>query len=157
MDVRVTTVGGTSAVVPADEYAFVAPPLLTINKAGSGSGSVSCDSGSCKPSYVFGTKVALSATAGVGSTFVGFSGAGCSGTSCTVTLEEDTTVTATFNANPPSGGGGRTPPPAPTPSPTPAPKPLKCKKGFKKKTVHGKARCVKAKKHKKAKHGRRGA
>jgi hypothetical protein len=156
VDVRVTTVGGTSAVVPADEYTFVAPPVLTIQKAGSGSGSVSCDGGACKPSYVFGTKVALSATASAGSAFAGFSGGGCSGTACTLTLEEDMTVTATFNANPPAGGGGgSTPPPAPTPTPTP--KPLKCKKGFKKKTVHGKARCVKVKKHKKTKHGKRGA
>ncbi len=41
-----------------------------------------------------------------------------------------------------SGGGGSTQPP-PTSSPT-----VKCKKGFKKKTVHGKAKCVKVKKHK---------
>jgi len=33
-----------------------------------------------------------------------------------------------------------------TPTPTPAPKPLHCKKGFKKKTVKGKSRCVKVKK-----------
>ena len=150
VDVKVTTVGGTSAVVPADEYAFVAPLVLTIQKAGSGSGSVSCDAGACKASYVFGTKVTLAATADAGSTFTGFSG-GCSGTaSCPLTLEADTTVTATFTANPPSGGGSTPPPaPAPAPAPTPAPKPLKCKKGFKKKKVHGKARCVKVKKHQK--------
>ena len=148
VDVKVTTVGGTSAVVPADEYAFVAPPVLTIAKAGTGSGSVTCDAGACKASYVFGTKVTLAATADAGSSFTGFSG-GCSGTaSCPLTLEADTTVTATFTANPPSGGGGgSTPAPAPAPAPTPAPKPLKCKKGFKKKKVHGKARCVKVKKH----------
>ena len=35
------------------------------------------------------------------------------------------------------------------PSPAPQPKALKCKKGFKKKRVHGKAKCVKVKKHKK--------
>ena len=35
------------------------------------------------------------------------------------------------------------------PSPAPKPKALKCKKGFKKKKVHGKAKCVKVKKHKK--------
>jgi hypothetical protein len=40
-----------------------------------------------------------------------------------------------------------TPPPA-SPVPT-APKPLKCHKGFKKKTVHGKPKCVKVKKHRK--------
>ena len=42
-----------------------------------------------------------------------------------------------------SGGGGSTQPTVP-----PATAPVKCKKGFKKKTVHGKARCVKIKKHK---------
>jgi sugar lactone lactonase YvrE len=152
VDVRVTTVGGTSAVVPADEYTFIAPPALSIAKAGTGSGSVSCDGGACKASYVFGTKVALTASADAGSTFAGFSGGGCSGTSCTLTLEADTTVTATFTANPPpAGGGGSTPPPAPAPTPAPAPKPLKCKKGFKKKNVHGKAKCVKVK-HKAKKH-----
>ncbi len=42
------------------------------------------------------------------------------------------------------GGGGSTPTPPP-----PAPQPLKCKKGFKKKTVKGKAKCVKVRvKHK---------
>ena len=156
VDVKVTTVGGTSSTGAADEYAFVAPPVLTIQKAGSGSGSVSCDAGACKASYVFGTKVTLAATADAGSSFTGFSG-GCSGTaSCPLTLEADTTVTATFAANPPSaGGGGSTPAPAPAPTPTPTPKPLKCKKGFKKKKVHGKARCVKQKKR--HRHGGRDA
>ena len=31
-----------------------------------------------------------------------------------------------------------------------SPKPLKCKKGFQKKKVHGKARCVKVKRHRKS-------
>lgn len=42
------------------------------------------------------------------------------------------------------------PPPAATPSPIVKPKPLKCKKGFRRQTVRGKARCVK--KHRKHKH-----
>ena len=33
------------------------------------------------------------------------------------------------------------------PSPAPKSKPLKCKKGFKKKKIHGKAKCVKVKRH----------
>jgi hypothetical protein len=41
------------------------------------------------------------------------------------------------------GGGGSTQPTVPA-----ATAPAKCKKGFKKKTVHGKAKCVKVKKHK---------
>jgi hypothetical protein len=43
---------------------------------------------------------------------------------------------------PPPGGN-----PAPTPGPI-GPKPLKCKKGFKKQTVKGKAKCLKVKHHK---------
>ncbi|HWA52596.1 MAG TPA: choice-of-anchor Q domain-containing protein, partial [Solirubrobacterales bacterium] len=55
---------------------------------------------------------------------------------------------------PGTGGGNNaagssadsTAPPASAPAPQPTPKPLKCKKGFKKKTVKGKPRCVKVKK-----------
>jgi hypothetical protein len=70
------------------------------------------------------------------------------------------TVAETCSENvtlcPPSSGGGSqsSPPPVTTPpptNPTPAPKPLKCRKGFKKKRVRGKLRCVKVKKHR-AKH-----
>jgi hypothetical protein len=53
---------------------------------------------------------------------------------------------------PPSGGGSQSvaPPVSTSPpvtTPTPLPKPLKCRKGFKKKRVHGKLKCVKVKKH----------
>jgi hypothetical protein len=54
---------------------------------------------------------------------------------------------------PPAGGGASSslPPAAPvpvvTPPSAPRPKPLKCRKGFKKKKVRGKAKCVKVKKH----------
>ncbi|HST68123.1 MAG TPA: hypothetical protein VLI94_00520 [Solirubrobacterales bacterium] len=52
---------------------------------------------------------------------------------------------------PPTGdpGGGVVVPPVAGPTPAPQPKkPLKCKRGFKKKVVKGKARCVKKKKKK---------
>ena len=85
---------------------------LTINKAGTGSGSVTCNGGSCAASYPHGTKVTLAATPASGSTFAGWSGGGCSGTGpCVVTLTADTTVTATFNAD------GTPPPPPPPPPP----------------------------------------
>jgi hypothetical protein len=54
---------------------------------------------------------------------------------------------------PPAGGGSSsssaptTPAPAVTPPSAPQPKPLKCRKGFKKKKVRGKLKCVKVKKH----------
>lgn len=87
------------------------PPLthsLTVNTAGSGSGSVTsspaginCGS-TCSHAFTAGTQVTLTATADSGSTFEGWSGGGCSGTAtCTVTLNSDATVTATFTANPP--------------------------------------------------------
>ena len=80
---------------------------LTVNTAGSGSGSVSCDGGPCAGSYPEGTTVTLTASAASGSTFAGWSGAGCAGTgSCVVTIDADTTVTATFNAESSGGGGG---------------------------------------------------
>jgi hypothetical protein len=75
---------------------------LTINNAGTGAGSVSCDGGACASSFPEGTEATLAAIAASGSTFTGWSGGGCSGTgACVVTLNADTTVTATFNANPP--------------------------------------------------------
>jgi hypothetical protein len=67
------------------------------------------------------------------------------------------TVAETCSENvtlcPPSSGGGSQPSsptvttPPPSTNPTPAPKPLKCRKGFKKKRVRGKLKCVKVKKH----------
>jgi hypothetical protein len=69
---------------------------------------------------------------------------------CVVSDGAGNILTAPFTSSS-GGGGGPTPnPPAPAPSPAPPPVPkketLKCKKGFKKKTVHGKAKCVKVKK-----------
>jgi Fe-S cluster biogenesis protein NfuA len=91
---------------------------LTINKAGSGSGSVTCNGGACAATYPHGTKVTLAGSAASGSTFAGFSGGGCSGSgSCEVTLNANTTITATFNAKPSDGGGGETTPPPPSPPP----------------------------------------
>jgi hypothetical protein len=80
-------------------------PMLTISRAGSGSGTVtsspsgiSCGS-DCSQTYAAGTRVTLTASAASGSTFAGWSGGGCSGTSatCSVTLNASTTVSATFN------------------------------------------------------------
>lgn len=50
--------------------------------------------------------------------------------------------------SPPAGSGAGSPPP-PAPAGSPKPHRLKCRKGFRKKVVHGKARCVKAKKPRK--------
>ncbi len=75
---------------------------LTLTKSGTGQGQVSCNGAPCASAYPEDTAVTLAATPAAGSTFAGWSGGGCSGTgTCKVTLEADTTITATFNAKPP--------------------------------------------------------
>src|SRR5947208_15051783 len=76
---------------------------LTVSKAGTGTGTVTSSPAgitcgvTCSASLTSGTAVTLTATPAAGSTFTGWSGGGCSGTStCTVTLSAATTVTATF-------------------------------------------------------------
>jgi hypothetical protein len=84
------------------EATFVpAMHALSVTKAGSGSGTVTCNGTTCASSYLEGTEVTLQATPASGSTFGGWSGEGCFGTgSCVVTIEEKAaTVTATFTAN----------------------------------------------------------
>ena len=82
---------------------------LTINKSGSGSGTVSSspagiDCGpSCSAQFGYGTTVALAASPTNGSTFGGWSGAGCSGTGpCLLAMNGDQSVTATFTAKAPN-------------------------------------------------------
>ena len=55
----------------------------------------------CTEPYNSGTSVILTATPSSGSTFSGWSGAGCSGTgSCTALMDQDQNVTATFSGMP---------------------------------------------------------
>jgi hypothetical protein len=82
---------------------------LSVNKSGSGSGSVtSLPAGincgpSCSAVYSEGTTVTLSALSDADSTFTGWSGGGCSGTgTCQVTMNADTNVTAAFDTIPPT-------------------------------------------------------
>ena len=78
---------------------------LSVGKDGNGSGAVfsappgiDCG-GDCTESYLYGTLVTLTATANVGSNFVGWAGA-CSGTgACPVTMGAAKAVTATFTLN----------------------------------------------------------
>jgi hypothetical protein len=84
-----------------------AEPTLTLNFSGSGTGTVtSSTSGftcastavSCIDSFPSGTTVTLTATPVAPSTFGGWSGGGCTGTStCVLLLETNTIVTAAFN------------------------------------------------------------
>jgi uncharacterized protein (DUF2147 family) len=78
-------------------------PVLTVQKAGTGSGGVTSSPAGidcgllCSLSAEVGTQVTLSASPASGSSFAGWAGGGCSGTSpCTVTMSDDQTVTATF-------------------------------------------------------------
>ena len=84
---------------------------LSVAKAGASDGSVTSTSSpaqpgqincgaKCSESYPAGTQVTLTATPPAGTTFAGFSGGGCSGSSasCVVLVDSAKTVTATFNA-----------------------------------------------------------
>jgi hypothetical protein len=66
-----------------------------------------------------------------------------------VTVSAPPPGTGGGGGTPPSGGGGSSSGPAAPSSPTST---LKCRKGFKKKVVHGKPKCVRIHRHK-AKHG----
>lgn len=76
---------------------------VTVTKSGSGSGTITADSGAiscgstCSSSYEYGTTVTLTASGSTGSTFTGWSGAGCSGTSsCVLNMTAARAVVATF-------------------------------------------------------------
>jgi phospholipase C len=84
-----------------------APPVLNVRFAGTGTGTVtsnpagiSCNP-TCSASFSVGTQVTLTETPATNSSFAGWSGGGCSGSSatCTVTLSASEQVTATFNTS----------------------------------------------------------
>ena len=87
-----------------------ASATLTVQRAGSGTGSVSgpgitCGS-DCTETYPAGTSVTLTATPGSPSTFTGWSGGGCGAANpCTTSITSSVAITATFTAAAP-------PPPA---------------------------------------------
>ena len=80
---------------------------LSVIPDGTGSGSVTsnpaginCGS-ECSKTFDYNTVVTLTAEADAGSTFIGWTGAGCSGTgNCVVTMDTDKSVTATFDVVP---------------------------------------------------------
>jgi hypothetical protein len=81
-------------------------PILTLDFAGSGTGTVtggiSCSSpSSCNEQFTTGSTIVLTATPTGSSTFAGWSGctstSGANSSICTVMLEINTTVTATFD------------------------------------------------------------
>ncbi len=100
-------VGGSST----SDQTFTTPrdSMLTVARAGSGTGTVtSSPSGiacpeTCFADYEPDTPVTLTATPLPGSAFVGWEGAGCSGTrTCQVTMSSDMAATAIFQELPPA-------------------------------------------------------
>ena len=162
-NVYVASLSYSAVDVFGSESGSASRNTLNVVKAGSGSGTVTssptgieCGS-TCSHTYPDATKVTLSATPASGSTFTGWSGGGCAGTgSCELTIAADITVTATFQTStaeevitvPRHSEGGTQTAPVPSPqNPSPQKKSMKCKKGYKKKVVHGKAQCMKQKAH----------
>jgi secreted trypsin-like serine protease len=129
----VTSFGGGCGTTAYGVYARVSSALgwissatssfpLAVERSGSGSGQVSSSPAgiscgtACAASFTDGAVVTLTASPAAGSSFGGWSGAGCSGTGiCVVTMSQVRSVTASFTENPPA--------PAPTPEPTPTPAP----------------------------------
>jgi alpha-tubulin suppressor-like RCC1 family protein len=80
-----------------------ARPVLTVVREGLGSGTVTSnpngiDCGTaCSAAFTANTTVTLTATPSLGSTFLGWTGGGCTGTgTCALTLTASTTVSARF-------------------------------------------------------------
>jgi PKD repeat protein len=102
--VRVTDDDGSSTVAFMTTIAK-AFPAVSVLKAGRGSGTVSSNpagigcGGDCSEPFVKGTVITLTAVpVDNRSVFAGWSGGGCSGTgTCTVTANNDVTVTASFD------------------------------------------------------------
>jgi Tol biopolymer transport system component len=91
---RVAAAGAGSGLVTSQ--AGLAPAIRCASAAGT-------TSGACEATHASGTLVTLSASASVGSTFAGWTGA-CTGTgACQVTLNAAVLATATFDATPTAG------------------------------------------------------
>ena len=95
----------TSTPTPSNTPTSTPTPTntLSVTLASTGSGTVTSDPAGincgtdCSETYDYNTSVTLTATASTDSTFTGWSDGGCSGTGiCTVTMDEDKSVTANF-------------------------------------------------------------
>ena len=108
-DPAVTNTGtGTRTYDDRGAYEYQPPPtyLLTVTKAGTGSGTVTSNPDGidcgviCSANFAVSSVVTLTAVAGSDSTFTGWSGEGCSGTAtCQLTIDGAKMVTATFSIN----------------------------------------------------------
>lgn len=90
--------GSTSTNIYTIQYTL-SSVLVGLGSVTSAPTGLSCGS-TCSAIFNQGTVVTLTATAGSGYTFAGWSGGGCGGTgTCVVTLNTTTSVTATFSIN----------------------------------------------------------
>jgi hypothetical protein len=105
VSVRHYSFSGSGSYTLVVSLGTVSAVRLSVTKAGTGAGSIvstpagiNCDRTCTTASadYSRGAQVTLTARAEAGSTFTGWSGA-CSGTTCAVTMNADTRVTATFD------------------------------------------------------------
>ena len=110
-NIRVHGVDGSSDFSePSLAVTITLAPGLTVNKAGSGSGTVTSDpagincGGACFKQFPSGTPITLTAAPAAGSAFVSWAG-GCTGTALTCTMATlgtfGASVTATFNTTAP--------------------------------------------------------
>jgi len=125
---------------------------LTVQRSGTGAGTVT-GSGvncgmDCDEDHPEGSQTTLTATADPSSTFAGWTGCDMvAGNQCTVTVQRETTVTASFTALPPTASVPSLTPTAPLPSAPPVP-PAPAKKCKKKKRGGGAAARKRCKKRK---------
>jgi M6 family metalloprotease-like protein len=121
--VCITNISASGATMTADMGVSGCPTTvmrtLTVTGAGTGNGTVSgpgisctitagSTSGDCSESYPAGTSVTLTATAASGSTFAGWTNCDASsGNQCTVTMNANRTVTASFTTAPWLSGSSR--------------------------------------------------
>jgi hypothetical protein len=99
------TFSGDYARLTLNAVTWLGRHYLAVAKTGSGSGTVKSSTGgincgaTCAAAISYGGTVTLTASPASGSTFAGWSGAGCSGTgTCTVTMNAAQGVAARFDA-----------------------------------------------------------
>jgi hypothetical protein len=99
-----TTPMGTTLPPAAQQFTLTIGLVKTVTSSGTGNGTVTSSpagincGGTCSASFSSGTRVTLTATPAVGSTFGGWSGTSCS--SGVTTMNVARTCTATFNPQP---------------------------------------------------------
>jgi len=92
----VTTYSITASIISTGSGSVVSAPSTA------SAGGINCSAGSCSALYNSGASVTLIATPASGSIFAGWAGGGCTGAgrTCTVIMNANQSVSATFTANP---------------------------------------------------------